>query len=613
MMAVSTRERTEDLCFRLRLILIGMLAAFGFLIVQLWQIQVLRASEFRTSLDRQSMRRVRLPGIRGRIFDRHGRCLADNRPQYCLAVYTEELRQRGRWSRTVDKVDEVVGDLASVLGAPRQVTREDIGQHVRRRLPLPFLAWRGLDERTLARWAETDLDFSGVDVYVEPERVYPFGVHASHVIGYTGRADPEDTGENPYHYYLPEMEGKDGIEKSADRLLRGQAGGRLIRVDASGFKHAEKGDREPHSGTDVHLTLDMDIQIMAEDVLGNQLGAVVVMDPRNGDVLALASAPAFDITALQSQESWKAMLKDPGRPLINRAVGGQYPPGSVFKPLIALAALVSDRVSPSTVVTCTGHYQIGNQVFRCWARQGHGDLTMRKAIEQSCNPYFIEVAIHTEYRRVFHMAESVGFGQRTGIECGGEVAGLLPDDEWKRRERRDAWRPGDTANASIGQGALLVTPLQMAMFTSALANGGAIYRPRLIRGTTEAGDFVKQMAWSEAQLGVVRFGMRDAVQNDSGTGRRARLEGVAMAGKTGTAQYGDGLKHAWMILFAPFEEPRYAVAMVIENAVSGGISAAPRMRDLMQQILARDGVLVPPPSLPPAMEPVWIEGEEDEG
>lgn len=610
---MSTRENTEVLRFRMHLLLGLMLLSFAFLIVHLWNIQVLRSSEFRSSLDRQSMRRVRLPGIRGRIFDRNGKCLADNRPLYCLAIYTEELRQRGRWARTIDKVDTVVDDLAQVLGTARQVTREDIAQHVQRRLPLPFLAWRGLSEQDLARWAESERVFAGVDVYVEPERIYPFGISASHVIGYVGRLDPASTDEDPYHYYLPEMEGKFGIEKAADERLRGQAGGRLIRVDASGFKYEEKGDREPISGEDVTLALDMDIQMMAENILSNRPGAVVVMDPRNGDVLALASAPAFDVSALQSTESWKKLLANPGRPLINRAIAGQYPPGSTFKPLVALTALVDGRVNPSAVFSCPGYYMVGHQTFHCWSRQGHGDLIMRKAIEQSCNPFFIDLGLRTEYKRIYHMAEAAGFGQRTGIELEGESPGLLPDDEWKRRERRDAWRPGDTANVSIGQGALLVTPMQMAVFVSALANGGTIYRSRLLRGRSRGGEVVNKMAWTPAQLSVVRGGMYDVVQAETGTGKRVRLDGVAMGGKTGTAQYGNGLKHAWMIVFAPYESPRYAVAMVLENAVSGGISVAPLLRELMQQILVRDGSLVPPPPLPGRMDLDVIEGEEDEG
>lgn len=611
---MSTRERAESVRFRIRLLLVAMLVAFGFLAVHLWQIQVLRASEFSSSLDRQSIRRVRLPGIRGRIFDRHGKCLADNRPQYCLAIYTEELRQRGRWSRTVDKVDEVIDELALVLGIPRQVTRADIQMHVQRRLPLPFLVWRGLDERALARWAENDRVFAGVDVYVEAERVYPFGLGASHVIGYVGRADIGDTEENPYHYYLPEMEGKGGVEKTADEWLRGRAGGRLIRVDASGFKYEEKGDREPVPGADVTLTLDMDIQAMAVNVLSNKPGAVVVMDPRNGDVLALASAPAFDVSALSSQAAWQAVLGDPGRPLINRAIAGQYPPGSIFKPLVALAALVSGRATPATEIPCPGYIMVGNQQFRCWSRRGHGDLAMRKAMEQSCNPYFIDLALRTEYKRLYHMAVSTGFGLPTGIELEGEAAGLMPDDEWKRRARRDAWRPGDTANVSIGQGALLVTPLQMAMFTCALANGGTIYRPRLLldKGVKD-GDFIKRMAWPPAQLSVVRGGMRDVVHGEQGTGKRVRLHGIEMAAKTGTAQYGDGLKHAWMILFAPYESPRYAVVIMMEDAVSGGISAAPRLRELMQALLVHDGTLVAPPATPPLMDLDVIEGEADAG
>ncbi len=609
---MSTRERAESVRFRIRLLLVAMLLAFGFLAVHLWQVQVLRASEFSSSLDRQSIRRVRLPGIRGRIFDRNGTCLADNRPQYCLAIYTEELRQRGRWSRTVDKVDEVIDEMALVLGIPRQVTREDIQMHVQRRLPLPFLVWRGLDERALARWAENDRVFVGVDIYVEPERVYPLGLSAAHVIGYVGRADAVNTEDNPYHYYLPEMEGKGGVEKTADKRLRGRAGGRLIRVDASGFKYEEKGEREPVPGEDVILTLDMDIQAMAETVLINKPGAVVVMDPRNGDVLALASAPAFDVSALGSQTAWQAVLDDPGRPLINRAIAGQYPPGSVFKPLVALTALVSGRVTPATEVSCPGYITVGNKPFRCWSRRGHGTLAMRKALEQSCNPYFIDIALRTEYKRIYHMAASIGFGLPTGIELDGEAPGLLPDDEWKRRERRDAWRPGDTANVAIGQGALLVTPLQMVMFTSALANGGTIYRPRLLRGKGGTdGDFVKRMAWTPAQLAVVRGGMHDVVHAEQGTGKRVRLDGVEMAAKTGTAQYGNGLKHAWVILYAPYEAPRYAVVMMMENAVSGGITVAPKLRELMQMLLVRDGTLVAPPSIPAEMDLDVIEGEAD--
>jgi penicillin-binding protein 2 len=597
---MSRRDRSEAECFRVRLVMLAMLAALAFLGINLWRIQVLRAPEYRSSLDRQSMRRVRLPGIRGRILDRNGVCLADNHPSYCIAIYTEELRQRGRWTRTIDRVEEVVGELAEILGQPAQVSREDISQHVFRRLPLPFLAWRGLDESALARWAECDKTFPGVDIYVEPVRVYPHALLASHLVGYVGRAEPATGAEEPYHYYLPEMAGREGMERVMDSQLRGQSGGRLIRVDASGFKYDETGEREPVGGDDVHLTLDMRIQSIAENVLSNQPGACVVLDARNGDVLALASAPAFNVASLKSRKTWQRVVNDPRRPLLNRAIGGRYPPGSTFKPLIAIAGLEYGRTTPTTVVSCPGYYQVGNRPIHCWSKRGHGPLVMRKAIEQSCNPFFCDLGMRCEYKRIFHMADSVGFGHRTGIELRGESPGLLPNDEWKRRVMRDGWRPGDTCNVSIGQGALLVTPLQMAVFTAALANGGDVYRPRLVNHGITHGDLVNRMAWSKETLAVVRGGMHDVIEAPTGTGKRAKVEGVAMAGKTGTAQYGQGKKHAWMILFAPFESPRYAVAMVLEDAVSGGITTAPRMRKLLHDILVLDGTLQPEEQIPEA-------------
>lgn len=590
---MSKRENLQDVRLRIFVVMGVMLLSLSFLIVQLWRIQVVRSAEFATSLDRQSIRRVRLPGIRGRILDRHGVILADNKPMYCIALYTEELRERGPWARTVDRIDTVVEALALTLGLDRQVTRGDIARHVQRRLPLPFLAWRGLDEGAMARWAESGRTFPGVDIYVETERVYPHGLAAAHLIGYVGRADPADGEEHPYHYYLPEMAGREGVERSGDPVLRGFAGGRLLRVDASGFKYEEYGEREPIPGSDVRLALDLEIQLFAENILSNQPGAVVVLDPRNGDVLALASGPLFDRDALSSQAAWQALMADPSRPALNRAIAGQYPPGSVFKPVIGIAGLVNDRVTPDALIGCPGFYELGGIRFRCWLRRGHGPLHFRSATEQSCNPYFIEVGLRTGYPRVYHMADSLGFGRVTGIALPGEVGGLLPDDAWKRRERRDAWRPGDTANVSIGQGALLVTPLQMAVLTAALANGGRVYRPRLF--LADAPDLLQQMAWTSAHLDVLRAGMFDAIHGARGTGRRALLAGVHMAGKTGTAQFGVDQTHAWMILYAPFEAPRYAVAMIVEDDVSGGVTVAPRLRELMEKIFIRDGVLDPVP------------------
>ncbi len=590
---MSTRERLQTVRMRILFVMGAIFLTCSFLVAQLWRIQVIRADEFASSLDHQSIRRVRLPGVRGRIFDRNGEVLADNQPSYCIAIYTEELRQRGPWGRTIDHVDAVIDELSQVLALERQVDRGDIQRHVQRRLPLPFLAWRGLDASAMARWAESVRTFPGVDIYVESERVYPHGTVAAHLLGYVGRADTVREEENPYHYYLPEMAGRAGVERSADSYLRGRAGGRLIRVDATGFKYEEYGELEPVAGEDIHLTLDLQIQMFAENVMSNQPGAVVVMDPRNGDVLALASGPAFDRRALASRAAWQRILEDPDRPAVNRAIAGQYPPGSTFKPLVALAGLLHGRIDENTVFQCPGYYSIGNLRMRCWLRRGHGPLQLESAIEQSCNPYFIETAMRTGHARVHHMADSMGFGRRTGIDLPGEATGLLPDDAWKRRQWNDAWRPGDTANVAIGQGALLTTPLQLAVFTAALANGGRIYRPRLFGGEDSPPVLVQQMAWGSDQLQSVQAGMLGTIHGERGTGRRAQIPGIQMAGKTGTAQFGQDRTHAWMLLYAPYEAPRYAVVMILEDESSGGVIVGPRLHDLMRAILERDGILSP--------------------
>lgn len=574
------------------MVLAAIALACSFLGVVLWRVQVLGATEYTHRQDRQSIRRVRIPGIRGRFLDRNGVCLAENRPSYCMAIYVEELRQPGAWTNTVNKVENVVAELGEVLEMDRQVTQWDIKNHILRRRPLPFLAWRDLPPEALARWAECGTAFPGVDIYVEPVRRYPQGRLAAHVLGYVGRLSWDPDPDDPYRtFYLSEMEGKYGMETNRNAVLAGSAGGRLIRVDALGYKHEEEGYREPGMGQDVVLTLDVRVQRLAEQALEGERGAVVVLNPRNGDVLAMASNPAFDPNTFY--RDYADLVRDSEQPLLNRAISEWYPPGSTFKPLVAVAALENGRASPDQVFECPGYFKLGRMVMRCWRRSGHGRLAMRKALEQSCNAYFCQLGLQAGYECIYHMAAAVGFGRRTGIELGAELPGLLPDNEWKVKKFGDAWRAGDTCNVSIGQGPILVTPLQMAVFAATLANGGHVYRPRLTRrgGRAAVGDLVNDMRWSPETLQTVRGGMHDVVQAERGTGKRARIPGVEMAGKTGSAEYGprsNRKKYAWMILFAPFERPRYAAALVIEDGISGGITAAPRLRRMMEVIFGMD-------------------------
>ncbi len=577
----------NDESVRLRLLLLVMLAGLGGLAAAFWDIQVRREPEFQSSEFRQSMRQVRLPGPRGSLWDRKGTLLVGNRPSYGIAIYVEELRQRGPLSNTVDRVEGVLDLLSRRLELPRAVSRDDILVHVRKRRPLPLLAWRDIDERAMARWAETADPLPGVDLFAEPARYYPDPDVAPHVLGHVGRLDPDDQAEQ-FDYYLPDMEGRSGMERALNARLSGRAGGRLLQVDASGFTHREFSAVAPRPGEDVILTLDLDVQRMVERELAGERGACVILDPRNGDVLALASAPDYRLDDLRFVSRYAQMAADPDRPFVNRAIAGVYPPGSIFKPLVAIAAFESGRVDAHTVVDCPGYFAIGNFRINCWRREGHGPLALRKAIEQSCNTYFCAVAAQCGHARVHQVGEALGLGRRTGIELPGESTGLMPDAAWKERVHHDGWRPGDTANASIGQGFVLVTPIQMAMFGAALANGGMVYRPRLV-ADARAGDLIRQLRWPPATLALLHAGMVDVVNGPSGTGRRAAVPGMTVAGKTGSAEYGPRerrRKYAWMLAYAPAEAPRYVVVVVLEDSVSGGLSAAPRVQRLLAGLLA---------------------------
>jgi penicillin-binding protein 2 len=499
-----------------------------------------------------------------------------------------------------------------------------------RRTPLPLVAWRDLDETAWRASWSMPADFPGAALTVEPVRIYPHGASACHLLGYVGRADPltlpDLTGDTPekYHYYLPEMAGKSGVEKRLDGVLRANAGGKLeIQVDVAGFKFDEVSQRLPGKGSDVVLAVDARIQRAAEAALVGERGAAVVIDPRNGDVLALTSAPGYDpndFVPSVPAKIWNALLKDAARPLYNRATGGEYAPGSTFKPVTLLAALQSGQVAADTRFSCPGYFDLGSARFRCWQHWGHGSLDLQAAIRYSCNVYLFHSALVCGPEAVQAMARTCGFGRKTEISLDFERPGLVPDQAWKRAERRDSWRDGDTCNLSIGQGALLVTPLQLAMYAAALANGGTLWKPRLVRQIVPAEGAAQEIlpvpapdspGWEARHIRVVRDGMRDAVNELDGSGKRAKLPAVVVAAKTGTAEYGvkgAGRKMTWMIAFAPFDEPRYALALLVEDGVSGGTTAAPRVRQLLAQVfhevegMAPVAPLAPPPA-PLALRP----------
>lgn len=608
---MSWRGLFNDEVFRLRALLAGMFAALGLLGAVMWRMQVTNGALYQHSLSEQSVRRLRLPGQRGQIFACDGALLAGNQPSYNLVLYLEELRRPGRWQNTVTNVEAVVQKLAQLLGQPPQLKRTDILAHIHKRLPLPLTAWRNLTPAARARFAEQTLGWHGVAMEAEPARVYPEGPLAAHVLGYVRRTEPAATEEESFNYADPEMSGHAGLEKYFDTTLRGLAGEKILAVDVSGFNYrfhlpglaGKLRQRAPVNGRDIVLTLDTRIQRLVENALEGVNGAAVVLDVNNGDVLAMASRPRFDpndLTGAISRETWQALLHDPGKPLFNRAVSGAYAPGSIFKPVVAMAALEMGQADPTTTYNCPGYFMIGKHRMDCWDnRVGHGPLNLHNALLHSCDVYFYNLALRCGAEVIHDMAVELGLGNRTGIELEGEVPGLTPNAAWKWRVGHEGWRDGDTCNVAIGQGAVLVTPLQMASITATLANGGKVWRPRLLLGTRAPSGALLQppphlahtMAWNPAQLRVVREGLRDVINAPNGTGRNAALPDVTMAGKTGTAEIGkkgEGHKLTWMIAFAPYAAPRYAVAVMVEEGVSGGATVAPLIHDIMQGVFHPD-------------------------
>ncbi|MDD2599112.1 MAG: penicillin-binding protein 2 [Kiritimatiellae bacterium] len=599
--------RGQKLTNSWRIALLALLFAVGmvYLVMSLHRVQVVNSADLTRDQVRQSVRRVQVPGARGRIFDRHGICLADNRPSYCIAYYVEELRQRGLWQRTIDAVDADIDRLAKVLGLPREISKDRVALHVKTSLPMPLLAWSDVSEEVVARWAEEVGSFPGVDIYVQPERYYPHQSTAAHLLGYVGRDRPKSLPGQQVHFYLPEMIGKAGVERQYNDMLTGVCGGRLIRVDARGYKHAVWEGTPAVEGDDLRLTIDLKIQVALETALAGKKGAGVVVDPRNGEILAMVSAPGYnlnDFVPAPSTITWNGLNNDKELPLINRAIQGRYAPGSTFKPVTAIAALTAGEVTPDEAIHCDGVFRLGTMRLRCWNTYGHNDIKLRKAIEQSCNNFFCELGHRTGYEPIRTVAAEMGLGVKTGVDLPFEASGLLPTDEWKQRNMREPWRVGDTCQIAIGQSMLLTTPLQMAMLTAVLANKGRLYRPRLML-REGAGECVREMHWPDATINLVRDGMHDVAT--SGTGRRVQIRGTQVAAKTGSAEYDSGgqrRKNTWVIAFAPFEQPEVAVVILVEDGVSGGYTVAPLIHDVLASVFGETPLAEGEQSFPWLME-----------
>lgn len=565
-------------------------AAFLTIIGQLWYLQVLEGGHFRDASEKNRIRIRPIAAPRGILFDRNGLPLVDNRPAFTLSLIPREL------DRDLERRDAVLGRVASILQIPYQELVDAVA-----RVPadsfLPVRVRRGLTLEDVAKVEEWKLALPGVIVEVEPQRAYPTSRFAAHLLGYVREANEDQLRQGRYR--RGDMVGQSGLERLLDEFLRGRDGGERIEVDALGRPVRLVQQTEPHPGGQVITTVDRRIQEAAERAMDGHAGAVVVMDPRNGDVLALVSTPAFEIdrfTGTIDRAAWLRVVQDPDYPLLNRAIQSQYAPGSVFKVVVAAAGLQEGTLTPLDRTYCSGEFHLGAWSFKDWKEGGHGSVDLHRAIAQSCNIFFYQAGLKVGAATIARYATAFGFGAGTGIDLQGEKFGLIPQPKLARGRR--VWNAGQTVNMSIGQGAVLVTPMQVARFMGAIANGGVLWKPRLVQ-RIERGD--RGVVWSDGgqvnghvELSPIVWAfLRQSlwsVVNDGGTGGAARIPGLDIAGKTGTAQTiakskaERGQDHAWFAAFAPVKDPQVVVVVLAERGGKGGQVAAPIARKILNAI-----------------------------
>ena len=580
--------------------------AVGFLVLafRLKMVQVDGAADATDGLRRQSIRRVQTEGVRGRILDCRGRVLADNRPSVSIVLNAGVFRQ-ATWDETAAAITNALAAVADVVGRPSPLTERDIRRHLRQNLARPLTVWRDVDADALARFEEQDFRLpghsadgarpSGFAVAETFERTYPNGALAGHLLGYVGRDRVESpAGDEGFNFQEMELRGRSGVEFYYDGYLRGGAGESRLTVDARGFASAQAETVVPaQQGPDLTLTIDAAIQAACEAELQGLKGACVVLDAQSGAVRAMASAPSFnpdDFVPVLRRARYEAVSTDPAKPLLNRAVGGSYAPGSTFKPVTALAGLAAGHAADERH-DCFGAFNYGGMTIRCARRWGHGSLDVREALRDSCNPFFCSLGVAIGTNALVAAARAFGLGAKTGIDFPVDDAGVVPDATWKMETYREKWYPGDVAQMSIGQGMLLVTPLQMARVAGALGTG-VLVTPHL---KADLPPERTPLPFDAGRLAVVREGLRMVVGR-SGTGKRG-AEGVAaeVIGKTGTAEVGARerrRKNTWFIAYAKGDRSsrpeaqgtEVAVALVVENGASGGETAAPKVCAILKAI-----------------------------
>lgn len=582
---------------RRRLVLGAMLAVVVMLAVgaRLWQLQVIRGEEMAALSENNRIRLRRVAATRGRVVDRNGKVLVDSRASFDAVLVPEDTRDL---PATLELLGQFLGQGA---GETQAILDRAAGRP-------PFqeiVVKRNLDFDEVAAIETHQMELPGVSLRITTSRTYPHGEVLAHALGYVGEVTQDDIDGDGY-YEPGDIAGKAGVEKAWEQILRGTPGGQQVEVDALGRELRVLDEIEAVPGDTLVLGVDLDLQLAAEAALGDEAGAVVALDPRSGDVLAMVSRPAFDpneFTGGIEAERWKELMGAIRHPLTSRATQGQYPPGSTFKIIVAAAALEEGIVNPFTRIGCRGYLPFGNHTFRCWKKGGHGSMNVHDALVNSCDVFFYQVGQRLGVDTIARYARAFGLGAPTGIGVGNETSGTIPDTEWKQRRFKQPWFPGETLSVAIGQGYVTATPLQMAEVAAAIATGRR-FKPRLVqRAEAIDGRVVRsvepeevgRLPVRETVLRQVQEGLVDVVGR--GTGKKASLPGIAVGGKTGTSQVVSLGKqrlpaarvewkhrdHAWFVAYAPAEDPAIAVAALVEHAPGGGGAvAAPLTKQVLQ-------------------------------
>ncbi|MEA3489189.1 MAG: penicillin-binding protein 2, partial [Candidatus Omnitrophota bacterium] len=540
------------------------------LLAGLAYIQVFRHARYSLMSEENRLKIVPYGAPRGCIFDRNDEALVKDVISFNISVIYSRIRDKA----------SLADVLSSILGAPKEGIETNI-KKARMRPYTPACVAEDVGIEKAIHAEELSMDHPGLMLEVSAKRRYMYGRVASNILGYLGMINRSEFERlKPYGYRMNDLVGKDGIEKYYDEYLRGTHGGKQIEVDYRGREAKTLGFREPVPGKDIHLTIDLELQRFCDGLLENKRGAILAMDPDSGSILAMASAPSYDPSIFidrKRRSKVRDILKDKNYPLLNRSISGVYPPGSIFKVVIAAGALETGVSSPETVFFCPGYLKLGRATFRCWRKNGHGEQDLKEAIKNSCNVYFFRLGLLLGAEKIAEYARKFGFGSSTGIDLPGERGGTLPDPGWKKKRFKEKWYKGDTVNYSIGQGYLLCTPVQIARAISVFANGGYLVRPYVVSGIggipLSASGKV-DLDISPKNLETVRQGLKKVVNDPRGTGMKARLKDVVVAGKTGTAQTSKGKSHGWFMGFAPFEQPRLTVVIFDEYGGKGGYYAA---------------------------------------